>query len=110
MFSNPFGAVSMANISVNLSEELQHFVNCQVEIGQYDGASSYIEALVARAKEGKERLEALLIEGLDSGEPMPLDADEWRRIRETIWRSIECAEARSKSSACSTAPAIWTRR
>ena len=71
----------MANVNLNLPEELQQFVNGQVEAGEFEGASTYIEALIARAKKGKDQLEALLIEGLDSGDPIPLDAEEWSRIR-----------------------------
>ena len=71
----------MASVNLNLSEELQQFVNGQVEAGEFDGADGYIEALIERAKKGKEKLEALLIEGLDSGDPIPLDANEWSRIR-----------------------------
>ena len=74
----------MANVNLHLPDELHQFVNGQVEAGEFDGASAYIESLIARAKQGKETLEALLIEGLDSGDPIPLDGDEWRRIRSEV--------------------------
>jgi antitoxin ParD1/3/4 len=74
----------MASVKLNLPEELQEFVDAQVEVGQFDGPGEYIEALIARAKKGKEKLEALLIEGLESGDPIPLDADEWSRIRSEV--------------------------
>lgn len=71
----------MANLELNLGEELQQFVIGQAEAGQFDGPSAYIEALICRAKAGQEKLEELLIEGLDSGEPIPLDPDQWSQIR-----------------------------
>lgn len=74
----------MASVNLNLPDDLQQFVDGQVAAGDFDGASSYIETLIARAKKGKEKLEALLIEGLDSGEPVALDADEWSRIRAEV--------------------------
>jgi len=74
----------MANLSLNLGEELQQFVNGQVEAGEFEGPSAYVEALISRAKKGKEKLEGLLIEGLDSGESIPLDASEWSRIRSEV--------------------------
>jgi antitoxin ParD1/3/4 len=74
----------MTTLNLNLSEELQQFVNGQAEAGKFDGAAAYVEALIERAKNGKEKLEALLIEGLDSGEPIPLVADEWTRIRRDV--------------------------
>jgi antitoxin ParD1/3/4 len=82
----------MATVNLNLSEELQQFVNSQVETGKFDGAGGYIKALIARAKDGKDRLDALLIEGLDSGDPMPLDADEWARIRKEVEQRISNAQ------------------
>lgn len=74
----------MANVNLNLPDELQQFVNGQVEAGEFAGAGAYIEALIARAKSGKDQLDSLLIEGLDSGEPIPLDDKEWSRIRAEV--------------------------
>ena len=74
----------MASVNVHLSKELQQFVQEQVEVGEFDGADEYIETLIARAKKGKEKVEALLIEGLDSGDPIPLDVGEWNRIRNEV--------------------------
>lgn len=78
----------MTPLHLNLSEELQLFVDGQVEVGQFDGPAKYIETLIERAHKGKEKLEALLIEGLDSGDPIPLDADEWSSIREDVARRL----------------------
>jgi antitoxin ParD1/3/4 len=74
----------MTIVNLNLSEELQQFVNGQAEAGRFDGPAEYIEALIERARNGKEKLEALLIEGLDSGDPISLDADEWNRVRRDV--------------------------
>ena len=74
----------MASVNVNLSEDLQQFVDSQAEMGQFDGAGAYIEALIRQAQKGKLQLEALLIEGLDSGDPIPLDDAEWDRIRSDV--------------------------
>jgi len=82
----------MQAVNLRLNEELQEFVDLQVQAGQFDGPASYVESLIRRAKDGKERLELLLIEGLDSGDPIPLDAEEWRRIRRDVKRRLadEC--------------------
>lgn len=74
----------MTTVSLNLPEELQEFVNGQADAGQFDGPAGYIQALIERAKNGQDKLEALLIDGLDSGDPIPLDADEWTRIRRDV--------------------------
>ena len=82
----------MTTVNLNLSEELQQFVNGQAEAGRFDGPAEYIEALIERAKNGKEKLEALLIEGLDSGDPIPLDVEEWTRIRQDVEQRISNAQ------------------
>ena len=74
----------MAEIMVNLPEDLKHFVDVQVDGGGYGNASEYIGWLLARAKEGKQQLESLLIEGLDSNDPIPLDDAEWSKIRSEV--------------------------
>lgn len=74
----------MGTVNLDLPEELQQFVNSQVELGEFECASQYIEALIERAKQGKDRLESLLIDGLDSGEPITLDAEQWSGIRAEV--------------------------
>lgn len=82
----------MADVNLNLPEELEQFVNGQVEAGAFEGASAYIEALIARAKKGKDQLESLLIDGLDSGDPIPLDSDEWSRIRGEVTERLSSGQ------------------
>ena len=74
----------MAEIMVNLPEDLKHFVDGQIDVGGYGDASEYIGKLLVREKDGKQRLDSLLIEGLDSGDPIPLDDDQWNRIRSEV--------------------------
>jgi len=82
------GVNRMASINVNLSDELEQFVAGQVETELFAGASEYIETLIERAKEGKEKIDSLLIEGLDSGDPIPLDAVQWSRIHSEVTERI----------------------
>ena len=79
----------MANLNLNLSDELQQFVLVQTQAGQFSEPSDYIESLVARAKQNKESLESLLIEGLESGDPIALDAMEWKKIRNEVAQRIQ---------------------
>ncbi len=74
----------MTILNLNLSPELQRFVDDQTQAGQFDGPAAYIQALIERVKNGKERLDSLLIEGLNSGDSIRLDADEWSRIRKDV--------------------------
>lgn len=78
----------MADVQINLSDELQEFVLGQASAGKYADAGAYIEALVAKAKAGQERLDALLIEGLDSGDAIPFNAAEWESIRSEVHEQL----------------------
>ena len=56
-------------MNFSLNEELETFINQQIEQGRYQNRSEYMRALVRQDQErvAQERLESLLIEGLDSG-------------------------------------------
>jgi antitoxin ParD1/3/4 len=78
----------MTTINISLPDELSQFIHAQVKLCGLDGADEYVRVLVARAKQGSERLESLLIEGLDSGEPALFDAtarDSLRRYSTKAW-------------------------
>ncbi len=74
----------MADITVSLSDDLKQFVDGQVEGGAYGNASDYIGKLLIQVKSGKQRLEALLIDGLESGESALLDGEELSNIRHEV--------------------------
>ena len=78
----------MTTFTLNLSPELRQFVANEARAGQFDGPEGYIEALIARAKDGKARLTELLIEGMESGEPIALDDVEWSRIRRDVQQRL----------------------
>ena len=74
----------MVTVTLRLTKDLQRFVEGQVESGEFGGAAEYIQTLIEQAQRGQQKLESLLIEGLDSGAPIPLDASEWARIRRDV--------------------------
>jgi hypothetical protein len=47
-------------------------------------------------REGGKRLDALLLDGLDSGDPLPVDAEFWSSLRH---EALARLEARSKTIA-----------
>lgn len=72
-----------ASMNISLPETMKSFVDEQVRSGRYGTASEYIRELVRRdQKERAEtRLEALLLEGLDSGEDIPVTPEFWETLR-----------------------------
>lgn len=76
------------SIVVQLPESAQSFIDEQVASGRFTSPSDFIANLVEQARRhaAYQRLERLLLEGLDSGPPIEVDrnwwlkkADEWKR-------------------------------
>lgn len=71
----------MESMNIALPESMKHFVQERMSAGGYSSVSEYVRELI-RADQGrkvKERVDALLLEGLDSGEPVPVTRDIGRR-------------------------------
>jgi len=75
--------MSTTTLSLQLSQQLQVFVNEQVAEGGYSNASEYIATVLEqiRRQMAKKKLEALLLEGLDSGEPIEVTEEWWDEER-----------------------------
>lgn len=73
----------MATMNISLPDSLREYVEAQVCAGGYSTASEYFRELVRddHKRKARERLEELLLEGLDSParEMTPADWDEIRR-------------------------------
>ena len=88
----------MTTLTISLPEPLREFIDTQVKNKGYENASEYFQRLLREAQEREEnqRLEALLIEGLDTGgDDIEVNEQFWKAIR------AEAAElvAQRKSSA-----------
>ena len=77
-------------LNVSLTAPLRAFVDQQVAGGEYRTASEYIRELVRQARKhaADQRLEALLLEGLESGEARPMTADDWTEMRHELKRRL----------------------
>ena len=81
----------MQTMSISLPEPLKEFVDEQVNSGRHSSASDYVRELIrddARRKVG-ERLEALLLEGLNSGDPIPVTEEFWEERRGELLRRAD---------------------
>lgn len=73
----------MPTMNISLPERMREYVERQVESGKYSSSSEYIRELIRldeRAR-AREKLESLLVEGLESGDASALDAGEFEAIR-----------------------------
>jgi antitoxin ParD1/3/4 len=73
----------MTSLNISLPEPLRAFVDEKVKTGGYGTASEYIRDLIRQDQDrvAEERLEALLIEGLDSGDPVEVTPGFWNQLR-----------------------------
>lgn len=73
----------MQTMNVSLPDAMKHFIDAQVAAGGYSSVSEDIRALVRdeQQRQAKARLEALLLEALDSGDPTAMTQEDWDAIR-----------------------------
>ena len=69
----------MDTMNIALPESMKQFVQERVTDGGYSSTSEYVRELIRpdQRRKAEERIDALLLEGLDSGEPIPVNQDYW---------------------------------
>ena len=72
----------MTSMNISLPQELREYIERQTKAG-YSTPSEYVRELIRgdRKRRAKERLDALLLEGLDSGEPLPATPAFWDELK-----------------------------
>ncbi len=80
----------MQSMNISLPEPLKQFVDGQISTGRYSSASEYVRELIRadEKRKAEDRLEAKLLEGLDSTETELTPAD-WSAIRREALAKIE---------------------
>ncbi|MBD2579473.1 type II toxin-antitoxin system ParD family antitoxin [Oscillatoria sp. FACHB-1406] len=71
-------------LNISLPEQIQAFIEEQTSVAGLNSVSEYIYQLILREKERiarQEQIESLLLEGLDSGEPIEANDEWWERKR-----------------------------
>jgi antitoxin ParD1/3/4 len=73
----------MTSMNVSLPEELKEYVEAQTKRG-YSTPSEYVRELIRsdQKQRAKQKLDELLLEGLDSGDPMPVDDPFWDELKQ----------------------------
>lgn len=81
----------MPNVTISLPEPLRDFVDQQMTARGFGNVSEYFRTLLreAQEKERETRLSELLLEGLSSGEDIPLDGKFWKDLRAEALEMIE---------------------
>ncbi len=81
----------MTTLNISLPEPMRAYVDQQVAAGGYSTASEYIRQLVRedQKRAAKQRLEALLMEGIESGPAAEVDDDYWAEKKARLLKRIE---------------------
>ena len=80
----------MQSMNISLPDPLKQFVDGQVAEGRYSSASEYVRELIREdeKRKAKNKLEALLLEGLGSEESELTPAD-WTAIRKEALAKVK---------------------
>jgi len=79
----------MTKLNISLPESIQAFIEQQVAKGNYGTVNDYILHLIRQEQSKIARVESLLLEGLDSGEPMEITDEWWERKRAQLVQEIQ---------------------
>jgi len=86
----------MQSMNISLPEPLKQFVDDQIAAGRYSSVSEYVRELICddEKRKAEDRLEALLLEGLESDES-PLTSEDWAAIRREALARVGAKKKRS---------------
>ncbi len=86
----------MQTMNISLPDQLKEFVDGQVGSGRYSSVSEYVRDLIRDDEKRKtqERLEALLMEGIQSGDATEMTRQDWSDIRAEALEQFEARKSR----------------
>ena len=75
--------MSLTSLNISLPLSLKEYVETQVQESGFSTPSEYIRNLVRddQKRRAEAKLEALLLEGLNSGEPIEITPEYWEKKR-----------------------------
>ena len=80
----------MDTMNVALPESMKQFVNERVSQDGYSSTSEYIRSLIQidQKRQAEERIDALLLEGLASGESIAVTPDYWEEKKRQLTQRL----------------------
>jgi antitoxin ParD1/3/4 len=78
--------MSMASLNISLPQSLKDYVENQIKESGYSTPSEYVRELLRQDqnRRAEQKLEALLIEGLNSGEAIEITPEYWETKRKHL--------------------------
>jgi antitoxin ParD1/3/4 len=89
----------MQTMNISLPDQLKEFVDDQVGSGRYSSVSEYVRDLIRddEKRKAQEKLEALLLEGIQSGDATEMTRQDWKDIRNEALKQFEARKARKSA-------------
>ena len=91
----------MSSLNISLPQSLKDYIEKQVKQSGYSTPSEYVRELLRedQKRRAKDKLEALLLEGLNSGDPIEITPEYWEeKRRQLIQRHNRKARAHGERS------------
>ncbi|MEE9309595.1 MAG: type II toxin-antitoxin system ParD family antitoxin [Cocleimonas sp.] len=83
-------------MNISLPDSLKDFAQSQTKTDNYSNPSDYVRSLIREDKEKKEaqlHFESLLLEGLNSGEAMPVNREYWETKKAKLHKELTLKNA-----------------
>ena len=76
----------MASLNVQMPDPIREYVDERAKEGNFGTPTEYIRHLVREDQKAREKelLEKMLLEGLNSGEPIPITEEYWEEKRKEL--------------------------
>ena len=89
--------MGMTSMNVSLPEDLKEYAEAQTKYG-YSTPSEYVRELIRQdqKRRAQEKLNTLLLEGLNSGDPLPVDAKFWSDLKQEALAKLETRKKTTK--------------
>jgi antitoxin ParD1/3/4 len=90
---------TMQTMNISLPDQLKEFVDDQVGSGRYSSVSEYVRDLIRddEKRKAQEKLETLLMEGIQSSEPTEMTRQDWDEIRREAVKQFERRKSRKSA-------------
>ena len=83
-------------LNISLPDQLKQFVDDQVGSGRYSSKSEYVTDLIRddEKRNAQEKLEEMLLEGIQSGGPTEMRREDWDDVRREALKQFEVSRSR----------------
>lgn len=83
--------MEMTSLNISLPRTMKEYIETQVQEGSYSTPSEYMRALVRedQKRRQQQKLESMLLESLESGEPVDITPEFWEQRRQALLQRMQ---------------------